>query len=78
MTDTYIPGRAIFIYAHPDDIEFSAGGTAARWAKHGCECYFVILTDGDVGTHEEGMTTNRLIEIRRKKAQEGGKKGFFK
>lgn len=65
MNDTYIPGRALFIYAHPDDIEFSAGGTAAKWAKYGCESYFAILTDGNVGTHEEGMTTDRLIETRR-------------
>ena len=65
MSDTYIPGRALFIYAHPDDIEFSAGGTAAKWAKHGCECTFVILTDGDVGTPEEDMTADRLIETRR-------------
>jgi len=65
MADTYIPDVAIFIYAHPDDIEFSAGGTAAIWAKHGSELYFVIITDGNVGTHEEGMTADRLIETRR-------------
>ncbi|MGD2078365.1 MAG: PIG-L deacetylase family protein [Chloroflexota bacterium] len=65
MTDTYVPERALFIYAHPDDIEFSAGGTAAKWAKNGADCYFAILTDGNVGSHEEGMTTDRLIETRR-------------
>jgi LmbE family N-acetylglucosaminyl deacetylase len=65
MTTTYIPERAMLIYAHPDDIEFSAGGTAALWAKHDCEVYYVIITDGNVGTHEEGMTADRLIETRR-------------
>ena len=65
MADTYIPKIAIFIYAHPDDIEFSAGGTAARWAKHGSECTFIILTDGNVGSHEDDMTAERLIETRR-------------
>jgi LmbE family N-acetylglucosaminyl deacetylase len=65
MTTTYLPERAMLIYAHPDDIEFSAGGTAALWAKHNCEVYYVIITDGNVGSHEEGMTANRLIETRR-------------
>ena len=73
MSDTYIPGRAIFIYAHPDDIEFSAGATAAKWAKHGAECYFVILTDGNVGSHEMGMTTDRLIETRRSEQRAAAK-----
>ena len=65
MTDTYIPERALLIYAHPDDIEFSAGGTAAKWAKHGSEVHYVVITDGNVGSHEEDMTADRLIETRR-------------
>lgn len=65
MTNTYIPRRAMLIYAHPDDIEFSAGGTAALWAKNGSEVYYVVITDGNVGSHEEGMTSVRLTETRR-------------
>ena len=65
MTSTYIPERAMLIYAHPDDIEFSAGGTAALWARYDCEVYYVVITDGNVGSHEEGMTSDQLIEIRR-------------
>ena len=65
MSDTYIPKRAMLIYAHPDDIEFAAGGTAAKWAKYGCDVHYVIITDGNVGSHEEGMTADRLIETRR-------------
>lgn len=70
MTDEYIPKKAMLIYAHPDDIEFSAGGTAAKWAQHGCKNYYVIITDGNVGTHEEGMTAERLIETRRAEQRE--------
>jgi len=73
MIDTYIPGRALFIYAHPDDIEFSAGGTAAKWAKHGSECTFILMTDGNVGTHEEGMTVERLVETRRSEQRAAAK-----
>jgi len=33
----YIPQRAMSIQAHPDDQEFSIGGTLAKWSKAGCE-----------------------------------------
>ena len=60
----YIPQRAMFIYAHPDDIEFSGGGTAAMWAKNGCEVTYVLITDGNIGSHEESMTPAQLAEMR--------------
>jgi LmbE family N-acetylglucosaminyl deacetylase len=69
MTDTYIPERAMMIYAHPDDVEFSCGATAALWAKHGCENIYVVITDGNVGSHEEDMTTDKLIQTRREEQQ---------
>lgn len=65
MNDTYIPKCAMLIFAHPDDIEFSAAGTVARWVKAGSEVYYVVITDGNVGSHDEGMTADRLIEVRR-------------
>ena len=65
MTNTYIPDRAMFIYAHPDDIEFGVAGTAALWAKNGSHVTYVVITDGNVGSHEAGMTAEKLAEIRR-------------
>ncbi len=61
----YIPKRAMFIFAHPDDIEFGAAGTAAKWVQGGAEVLYVVLTDGNIGSHEPGMTAERLAEIRR-------------
>lgn len=55
----------MFIYAHPDDIEFGVAGTAALWAKHGTEVIYVVITDGNVGSHEPDMTAEKLAEIRR-------------
>jgi LmbE family N-acetylglucosaminyl deacetylase len=55
----------MFIYAHPDDIEFGVAGTAALWAKHGAEVIYVVITDGNVGSHEPDMTAEKLAEIRR-------------
>lgn len=62
---SYIPERAMFVYAHPDDIEFGVAGTAAVWAKYGCEVTYVVITDGNVGSHEAGMTKEKLAGIRR-------------
>ena len=62
----YVPERAMFIFAHPDDIEFGVAGTAATWTKQGCEVTYVVITDGNVGSHEAGMTTAELATIRRK------------
>lgn len=65
MTNTYIPERAMFIYAHPDDIEFGVAGTAALWAKYGSKVTYVVITDGNVGSHEAGITAEKLAETRR-------------
>jgi len=35
--------------AHPDDAEFKAGGTAAKWAKLGHHVKLCSVTNGDIG-----------------------------
>ena len=60
----YVPRRAMIVAAHPDDIEFSSAGTAARWVKDGAEVIYVLCTSGDVGIAEPGMTKARAAEIR--------------
>jgi LmbE family N-acetylglucosaminyl deacetylase len=55
----------MFIAAHPDDIEFGVAGTAAKWARAGSRVIYVVITDGNVGSHEEGMTAEKLAMIRR-------------
>lgn len=64
-TEPWIPERAMMIYAHPDDVDFTAAGTAAVWSAAGCQVVYVILTDGNAGSHDDGMTPERLAEIRR-------------
>ncbi|MEZ4674255.1 MAG: PIG-L family deacetylase [Caldilineaceae bacterium] len=48
------PLRILIIGAHPDDPDYSAGGTAALYAGHGHTVKLVSLTNGDAGHHEEG------------------------
>ncbi len=41
--------RIIIFGAHPDDAEYKAGGTAAKWAKLGHQVKLVSVTNGDIG-----------------------------
>ena len=41
--------RIIIFGAHPDDAEFKAGGTAAKWSKLGHQVKLVSVTNGDIG-----------------------------
>jgi LmbE family N-acetylglucosaminyl deacetylase len=65
MTANGIPQSAMVIFAHPDDAEFTVAGTVAIWAKSGCRVTYVVCTDGNAGSHEPGMTREKLAEIRR-------------
>jgi LmbE family N-acetylglucosaminyl deacetylase len=69
MSSNYIPQRAMFIYAHPDDIEFGVAGTAAKWADHGCEITYVLVTDGNIGSHDQTLTAAQLTQIRHAEQQ---------
>jgi len=59
-----IPESAMVIVAHPDDAEFTIAGTVALWTKAGCPVSYVLCTDGNAGSHEPGMTREKLAEIR--------------
>ncbi|MEX0832455.1 MAG: PIG-L deacetylase family protein [Actinomycetota bacterium] len=43
-------GPVLASFAHPDDMEISAGGTLARWADAGRSVHLLILTNGDKGS----------------------------
>ena len=65
----YIPQHAMSIYAHPDDQEFSIGGTLAKWAQAGCEVISVVITSGDSGSNDvakDGGYKKELSELREK------------
>ena len=64
MTQATDTKRALVIGAHPDDNEFGAGGTAAKLAAQGWDITFIIATNGNQGSHDPGMSSYRLSEIR--------------
>ncbi|MBI4589526.1 MAG: PIG-L family deacetylase [Candidatus Rokubacteria bacterium] len=56
--------RVMVVVAHPDDAEFGCGGSVAKWAREGKEVTYVILTNGDKGSGDRAMTSERLAKIR--------------
>ena len=67
MSEEYIPKNAMTIHAHPDDQEFSIGGTLAKWAKAGCNITSVTITSGDSGSNDptkDGSYKNELATLR--------------
>ncbi len=56
--------RAMVIYAHPDDAEFSVAGTIAKWTKAGVEVTYCMVTNGASGSQDPKMTRRKLRDIR--------------
>jgi LmbE family N-acetylglucosaminyl deacetylase len=60
----YVPSSAMTIFAHSDDAEFIVSGTIAKWARAGCEVTFVVITSGNVGTHDLQYSRKTLARAR--------------
>jgi len=61
---------AIIVGAHPDDPDVGAAGTTFKWIKDGWRMIYVICTNGDKGSSDPDMTSERLAEIRRREQTE--------
>ena len=56
--------RALAIFAHPDDAEFSCGGTLALLCKRGWVLDVVVTTSGNKGTKDPEVTPQYLAGVR--------------
>jgi len=63
----------LVITAHPDDAEIGAGGTVAKWVGEGREVIYAVCTNGDKGSSDPDMTSERLAQIRRQEQIEAAK-----
>lgn len=62
--DLPVPSSALAVGAHPDDVEFGAGATLAKWAAAGCRVHHLVLTDGSKGSWDPGEDLERLVADR--------------
>jgi LmbE family N-acetylglucosaminyl deacetylase len=58
------PERVLVVAAHPDDIEFGAAGTVARWVAEGAVVRYLIVTRGDKGSDDPQADIGALTRLR--------------
>jgi LmbE family N-acetylglucosaminyl deacetylase len=58
------PQRVLVVAAHPDDIEFGAAGTIARWVSEGAGVRYLVVTRGDKGSDDPRADVAALMELR--------------
>ncbi|HET6648828.1 MAG TPA: PIG-L deacetylase family protein [Candidatus Limnocylindria bacterium] len=58
------PRRVLVVAAHPDDIEFGAAGTIARWVGEGARVRYLVATRGDKGSDDPRADVAALVELR--------------
>lgn len=72
------PSTVLAVYAHPDDMEVSCGGTLARWARLGSSIYSIVCNKGDKGSidaifGEDNNTDESLAEKRKEESLEAAR-----
>jgi LmbE family N-acetylglucosaminyl deacetylase len=65
-----VPASALAVGAHPDDAEFGAGATLARWADSGTAVALLVVTDGSKGSWDRDADPAALAERRRHEQNE--------
>src|SRR5919106_242057 len=58
------PERVLVVAAHPDDIEFAAAATVARWVGEGAEVRYLLVTRGDKGSDDPATDVEALAALR--------------
>ncbi len=58
------PAQVMVVTPHPDDAEYGAAGTVARWAEEGKEIIYVVCTNGNKGTSDANVKPEEIATIR--------------
>jgi LmbE family N-acetylglucosaminyl deacetylase len=63
LDDTEV-ARVLAITAHPDDVDFGAAGTIARWTDAGIEVTYCVVTDGAAGGFDDDFPRAEMPALR--------------
>lgn len=63
----------LVVAAHPDDAEFGAAGSVARWSREGRRVVYVVCTDGEKGTSDRTVNPSDLAVVRRREQEAAGR-----
>jgi len=60
------------VTAHPDDVDFGAGGSVATWVKAGIDVAYCVATDGDAGGSDRSVSRSDMARTRRQEQRAAG------
>ncbi|MEO5986902.1 MAG: PIG-L deacetylase family protein [Candidatus Limnocylindria bacterium] len=66
------PDRVLVVAAHPDDIEFGAAGTVARWIREGASARYLLVTRGEKGSDDPAADVGAIAALREREQREAG------
>jgi len=64
--------RVLVVTAHPDDVDFGAGGTIAHWTNAGIHVTYCICTNGDQGGEDFSVPRDEMPRIRQAEQRAAG------
>ena len=56
--------RILVVVAHPDDLDFGAGGTISGWVQAGIAVTYCLCTNGDAGGFDHSVSRPEMAQIR--------------
>jgi len=65
--------RVLVVTAHPDDCDFGAAGTIAKWSAAGIKVSYCIATNGDQGGEDPNVPRDEMPKIRQREQRDAGK-----
>jgi LmbE family N-acetylglucosaminyl deacetylase len=60
------------VMAHPDDVDFGAGGTIRAWTDAGVAVTYCLVTDGDAGGFDPSVPRSEIPAIRQAEQRAAG------
>jgi LmbE family N-acetylglucosaminyl deacetylase len=64
VPDEDAPGRILVVTAHPDDVDFGAAGSVARWVREGHHVTYCVVTSGDAGGFDPSIPRSEIAPLR--------------